>query len=145
MITPIKQLPILQKEIDEILAVAAHMANRAYCIALGDHSQPTWESAPEWQRTSAINGVRGVLVGYTPCESHESWLEEKRATGWKYGPVKDPDKKEHPCIVPYDQLPPEQQAKDYIFVSTVRSVAAVLGLEPTAPLKSEPGTNKKDT
>ena len=30
-------------------------------------------------------------------------------------PVKDADKKEHPCLVPYEQLPTEQKVKDAIF------------------------------
>jgi hypothetical protein len=106
----------------EACARAAHEANRAYCAALGDTSQPPWEQAPEWQRSSAINGVFGVLNNNTPEQSHESWLAEKAANGWKYGPVKDPDKKEHPCFVPYAELPPEQRAKDSIFVTVVRAM-----------------------
>lgn len=111
----------------EACARAAHEANRAYCIALGDASQPPWESAPEWQRTSARNGVAGALRGATPEQSHESWLAEKRATGWKYGPVKDPEKREHPCFVPYNDLPPAQRAKDAIFTTVARVVGDALG------------------
>lgn len=110
----------------EACARAAHEANRAYCIAIGDLSQPSWEAAPGWQTSSAINGVKGVLGGNTPEQSHESWLGEKQATGWKYGPVKDPDKKEHPCFVPYAELPPEQSAKDDIYVAVVKAMASAL-------------------
>lgn len=121
-------MTIGEKEVFEAAARAAHEANRAYCYAIGDTSQLPWELAPEWQRTSAINGVRGVLVdGNGPRESHASWLREKEATGWKYGPTKDPEKKEHPCFVPYDQLPPEQQAKDDVFTHVVTVVASALG------------------
>lgn len=118
----------IDTKIIEAAARAAHEANRAYCIALGDTSQPAWNDAPEWQRTSALNGVRGVLVdGNGPRDSHVSWLDEKERTGWKYGPVKDPEKKEHPCFVPYDQLPPEQRAKDDVFTHVVTIVASALG------------------
>ena len=110
----------------EACARVAHEVNRAYCFALGDTSQPSWEDAPEWQRSSATNGVRGVLDGNGPEASHESWLKEKADTGWKFGPVKDPTKKEHPCFVPYDQLPAEQQAKDYIFLGIVRALERFL-------------------
>lgn len=111
----------------EACARAAHEANRAYCIALGDLSQSAWDVAPDWQRSSAINGVAGVLRGNTPEQSHESWLAEKAATGWKYGATKDPEKKEHPCFVPYAELPPAQRAKDHVFVGVVRAVAAAFG------------------
>lgn len=118
----------IPQNIIEAAAHAAHEANRAYCIALGDTSQVAWMDAPDWQRSSAVNGARGVLVdGNGPRQSHESWLREKEETGWKFGPVKDPEKKEHPCFVPYDQLPPEQQAKDDVFTHVVTVVASALG------------------
>lgn len=101
----------------EAIAQICHEANRAYCRTLGDESQPPWESAPEWQRQSAINGVKFHIAHPKAgaCASHESWLKEKEETGWKWGPVKDPAKKEHPCMVPYEELPLEQRRKDYIF------------------------------
>lgn len=107
----------------EHIANIVHEANRAYCRTLGDESQVSWYDAPEWQRASAINGVEGILNGTItkPEQSHESWLAEKERTGWKYGPVKDSEKKEHPCFVPYGELPPEQQTKDAIFFSIVRA------------------------
>jgi hypothetical protein len=110
----------------EACARAAHEVNRAYCIAIGDTSQPRWEDAPDWQRSSAVNGVSGVLKGNTPEQLHESWLAEKQATGWKYGPVKNPETKEHPCFVPYAELPAAQKAKDLLFVTTVRTMAESL-------------------
>lgn len=112
----------------EACARAAHEANRAWCLAHGDTSQPGWSEAPDWQRSSAVKGVEGVLAGNGPEQSHECWLEEKRATGWKFGAVKDPEKKEHPCFVPYLELPPEQRQKDHVFVGTVRSMALAFGL-----------------
>ena len=111
-----------------LCAAAAHDANRHYCNTLGDTSIDHWESAPEWQRESALKGVEGALRGNTPEQSHESWLEEKRRTGWKYGPVKDPEKKEHPCFRPYSELPEEQKRKDAIYLNVVRAMASALGL-----------------
>jgi len=111
----------------EAMARAAHEANRAYCIALGDTSQPPWESAPEWQRKSAIEGARAALdPSQTPEKSHEGWMAQKIEDGWSWGPVKDPDAKTHPCLVPYDQLPAEQRAKDSIFLAVTRALAAAL-------------------
>jgi RyR domain len=114
-------------ELVEACARAAHEVNRAYCLAIGDGSQLSWDSAPDWQRISARNGVSGALAGSTPEQSHESWLAEKAKDGWKYGPIKNATKKEHPCFVPYAELPPAQRAKDELFVNTVRTVAKALG------------------
>lgn len=111
----------------EACARAAHETNRAYCIAIGDASQLPWDDAPEWQKNSARNGVRGALAGNTPVQSHDSWLKQKIADGWVYGPVKDPATKQHPCMVPYSDLPPEQRRKDGLYLAVVRAMSHALG------------------
>ena len=60
----------------EMIAEVCHEANRAYCEAMGDNSQVDWGSAPEWQRSSAVNGVKFHVAnpGSGPSASHESWL-----------------------------------------------------------------------
>lgn len=107
------------------IAQIVHETNRAYCQTIGDDSQVAWADAPEWQRESAISGVDGILTGKItrPEESHESWLAEKSRTGWKYGPVKNAETKEHPCFVPYAELPANQQTKDALFFGIVRICA----------------------
>ncbi len=109
----------------EQIAMVCHEANRAYCNSIGDYSQPTWENAPDWQKKSAMTGVQYHLdnPNSEACDSHNSWLKEKEQDGWKYGEIKDPEKKEHPCFLPYDQLPVEQQKKDYLFLAIVRALA----------------------
>jgi len=37
------------------------------------------------------------------------------------GETKDPDKKQHPCLVPYNELSKEQQIKDALFTAIVDS------------------------
>lgn len=107
-----------------LIAAIAHTINAAYCASLGDASQPTWDEAPEWQKNSALAGVDMHIANpdATPEQSHESWLAQKLADGWQYGPEKDPEKKLHPCCVPYAELPPEQKAKDYLFRATVHAL-----------------------
>lgn len=126
------------EENTEQIAIVCHEANRAYCATIGDNSQPAWADAPEWQKKSALSGVEFHLealnsgVEPSPSASHESWLEEKRADGWKFGPVKDSEKKEHPCFVPYGELPVAQRLKDYIFASIVKSFHVAGKAEPAA-------------
>lgn len=105
----------------ENIARVCHEANRAYCLSIGDASQVPWADAPEWQRASAVKGVEFNIENPDAPESavHDSWLEEKRAAGWKHGPVKDAEKKEHPCFVPYAELPDEQRRKDALFKAIV--------------------------
>jgi hypothetical protein len=109
----------------EQIAEVAHEINRAYCKAMGDTSQLPWDEAPQWQRESAINGVRFHLEHphAGPSASHDSWLAQKTTEGWRFGPVKDAVKKEHPCFVPYEQLPRDQQAKDFLFTAVVHQLS----------------------
>lgn len=114
----------MSKEImfTEQVAKVCHNVNRAFCRTIGDNSQPTWKEAPEWQKESAINGVDYHMSNdVTPEKSHENWMKEKEENGWVYGEVKDPNKKEHPCMVPYEELPAEQRTKDHLFKSVVDS------------------------
>jgi hypothetical protein len=111
-----------------LIAQVAHETNRAYCQSIGDDSQPKWALAPGWQIDSAINGVKFHLANPNAGQaaSHESWLKEKEEAGWKYGEVKDPEKKEHPCFVPYGELPVEQKVKDALFVSVINAMKVLL-------------------
>ena len=105
----------------EQIAKITHEANRAYRDVIGEHAGPSWEDAPDRQRESVMDGVRGWLDGSidTPADSHQAWLELKEQNDWVYGPVKSTDLKTHPCLLPYDELPPEQKLKDSLFSSIV--------------------------
>lgn len=108
----------------EAIAKVCHEANREYCAHLGDDSQEPWDSAPGWQRGSAINGVKFHMENPDAGDaaSHESWMAEKVADGWIAGDVKNPDKKTHPCLVPFGELPLEQQKKDTLFRAIVHAL-----------------------
>jgi len=106
------------------IARVCHQANKAFCKSIGDVSHVDWEQAQQWQKDSAVAGVEHIInnPNAAPSDSHESWLKFKENDGWSYGPVKDEIKKEHPCFVPYDELPTEEKSKDYIFAAVVKSL-----------------------
>ena len=108
----------------EDIAKVAHEVNKAYCEALGDASQVDWADAPDWQKESAMLGVKFHIENPNagPQASHESWMNQKVNDGWVYGAKKDADAKTHHCIVPFNDLPVEQQAKDFIFRQAVHSL-----------------------
>ncbi len=110
------------------VARIAHELNRVYCEEMGDSSQLPWEDAPGWQRDSALKGVEFHVEnpGSDGSASHESWLREKEAAGWVYGPVKDEGKKEHPCMVGYLELPLEQRVKDHLFSGVVDALRGLI-------------------
>lgn len=107
---------IHQPERIDYIAEFAHEINRAYCRAIGDDSQPAWSEAPQWQKSSAKQGVLAHLNDdLTPEESHESWMKQKEAEGWIWGPIKNETAKTHPCFTAYENLSAEHRAKDYLF------------------------------
>lgn len=108
----------------EQIAEVCHEANKAYCLSLGDTSHSPWHTTPWSIKQSAIAGV--VFVQENPSAPldflHENWRKRKAAEGWEYGTEKDIDAKTHPCMVPYEELPPEQRVKDKLFRAIVKTL-----------------------
>ena len=113
----------------EQIARVCHETNKAFCETIGDNTQKPWDEAEQWQRDSAIKGVQFALDNPNAPASaqHDAWLTDKIEAGWKYGPVKDPVKKEHPCMVPYDELPEDQRIKDHLFKGVVHAFVGCIG------------------
>jgi hypothetical protein len=110
----------------EAIARTCHAVNRAYSRSIGDNSHEPWESAPDWQRDSAIKGVNAALDGVSDEELHQLWCDEKHQGGWVYGEVKDATAKTHPCLVPYNELDSDTQLKDTLFRTVVESLKPYL-------------------
>lgn len=107
------------------IARVVHEANRALQIEQADPAIPvsrSWDETDEETRRSAVEGIQGVLNGNTPEESHEGWVRFKVTNGWTLGPVKDETTKQHPLLIPYDELPYSQQVKDHLFVAIVNAL-----------------------
>ena len=123
-------LPIRQVH---AIARVCHEANRAWCEINGDESQRPWALADGWQTQSAIRGVMFRLENPRAPDSatHDAWSADKISEGWRYGEVKDPSARTHPCLVPFDELPAEQRMKDVLFGALVRSMAAAYLAAPS--------------
>lgn len=111
----------------EAIARICHEANRAWCEHHGDFSQKVWEEAPLWARQSAFSGVKAIVDDWTFGEeisaekSHSRWVDHKKRLGWQYAPVKDAERKVHPCMVPWQDLSDRDKRKDVLFTQIVLS------------------------
>lgn len=104
-------------ELQSRLVLAIHEANK-------EIQQQTGEYTPQLNNhltKSILDSVYFVLdnPNCTPEQQHNNWVHFKRADGWKYGPEKDFERKEHPCLLPYNELPEIQQRKDSVFRQTL--------------------------
>ena len=107
------------------IAKVCHETNKAWCEVNGDYSQKSWDEAEDWQRQSAIKGVEFRVSNPEAGEDaqHNAWMQDKINDGWVYGEVKDTEKKTHPCIVPFKELPLFQQQKDKLFCAIVDALS----------------------
>ena len=89
---------------EEFIAAVRHIGWVYYQIAA---NQPYNEIINKDQMESLLNGIKYAdeHPDITPEENHNNWMKEKTRQGWVYGPVKDFEKKIHPDLVPFDQLP----------------------------------------
>lgn len=107
------------------IARRCHDANRAFCLAVGETAPPPWPLAGVETHSSLQAAVRYALEHpeLTPEGNHARWCERRTADGWVNGPVRDEHLKQHPCLVPYEELPRARQAQDRLFLAIVRALA----------------------
>jgi hypothetical protein len=58
--------------------------------------------------------------------THQIWAQERMRAGWRYGPSRDDDRKEHPSLVPYRLL--DEAERDYDRAIVRATVEALLAL-----------------
>lgn len=64
--------------------------------------------------TAAINLPQELepLVEQMAKNVHEVWAAGRIADGWTYGKKRDDEKKTHPCLIPYEELPDSEKEYD---------------------------------
>jgi RyR domain len=58
--------------------------------------------------------------------THDVWAQERVADGWQYGPARDDARKQHPCLVPYEELP--ESEKEYDRRTAIQVMKALVAL-----------------
>lgn len=53
-----------------------------------------------------------VLVEQMAKNVHEVWAQSRMEQGWTYGADRSDVLKQHPCLVPYEELPEVEKAYD---------------------------------
>ncbi len=58
--------------------------------------------------------------------THEVWATGRISEGWKYGPKRDDEKKETPCLVPYEDL--TENEKEYDRMTAMETIKLIIKL-----------------
>ena len=67
-----------------------------------------------------------LLVEKMAKNVHEVWAEERISQGWTYGEERNDALKQHPCLVPYENLPETEKEYDRkTAVSTLKLIIAL--------------------
>lgn len=67
------------------------------------------------------------LVERLAENAHDVWAAKRIEDGWKWGQSRDDAKREHPCLIPYKDLPESEKAYDRVMVEQVIKAATALG------------------
>ena len=67
------------------------------------------------------------LAEFLAKNTHEVWAKERTAQGWTYGPARRDDTKEHPCLIPYEDLPESEKEYDRKTALETLKVVTALG------------------
>ena len=66
------------------------------------------------------------LTEFLAKNAHDVWARQRLAEGWRYGLVRDDSKKEHPCLVPYEELPDSEKQYDHnAAMETLKAIVAL--------------------
>ena len=108
-----------------LIAAVCHEAMRQFRAALCEPPLPAWSEADEDMRASTLEGVRFRLENPDAPVSaqHDQWFKNRTEAGWVYGKVKDTERKKHPSLVPYRQLPMSEKQKDRLFAAIVGALS----------------------
>ncbi|MBU0607799.1 MAG: Ryanodine receptor Ryr [Armatimonadetes bacterium] len=81
---------------------------------------------PQPLDTSAVTlpAELAALTEYLAENAHDLWAAQRMADGWRYGPQRDDDRKLHPCLVPYADLPDSE--KQYDRSTAMETIKAIL-------------------
>lgn len=69
------------------------------------------------------------LIKLTEClakHAHDVWAKQRLLDGWRHGALRDDIKKEHPCLVAYEELP--ESEKQYDRNAAIETLKVILSM-----------------
>jgi len=78
--------------------------------------------------TSGVNLTADILelTELLAGNAHDLWARQRMAEGWRYGPQRDDARKEHPSLVPYEEL--SESEKEYDRQAAMETLKGIIAL-----------------
>lgn len=111
-------------------------------VLLGEeqYDQRIFSAADKLRRIEALKKCAQEQT--SDAERHESWMRMHFESGWRYGPELKPAEKEHPNLLPWDQLPASTRSKARIFDICAKYAAVLSAIATPHP---SPETKRSDS
>ncbi len=90
------------------------------------HNKDEYNPAPIDTSHVVLPDAVNELTELLARNAHEVWAQTRLAEGWRWGPERNDDRKEHPCLVPYEELP--EVEKDFDRVIAMQTIKTIVAL-----------------
>lgn len=106
-----------------------------------------YKPAPQDTSTVKLTPEILELTEQLARNAHEIWAKQRLADGWSFGPERNDSRKEHPCLVAYEELPDSE--KEYDRKTALETIKMLLAMgytieSPSFSRISRAGTILKD-
>jgi hypothetical protein len=109
-------------------AQIAYKLDQAYQVAISGESRPNWhELKPEDRKNITDRAIYYLTDPNAVVSSlHERWAHTKYSEGWSYAPQFSEEKKHHPMLVSYADLPLSRRVGDTLFMQTIQTLSRLM-------------------
>jgi hypothetical protein len=150
--------PTLNDEIVEKIAQAihSHYLEQAACEGNQARESRDWRDLPERLQNSNRDAAKDIFRKLRQCdlrvqfadphdevdmsfdeetiealaaEEHARWTMELLRKGWRYGRTKSDETRQHPCLVPYAELPDADRQYDMMMARTIPEYLRIAGMQ----------------
>lgn len=91
-----------------------------------EENEIPYEPAPADTSHVVLTAEIKALTELLARNTHDVWARQRVSEGWRYGPTRNDETKEHPSLVPYEQL--SESEKQYDRNTALETLRLILAL-----------------
>lgn len=107
--------------------------SKNYLVAAGEPGKKVYKPCPINLEDVELDDSLNDLLEAIAENAHDVWAEERIEDGWKYGKKRNDDRKLHPDLRPYSELPEKEKDYDRKMATATLKLATRLGFKIVPP------------